>query len=87
MVEYRRNRKKGGLWMTNLDCNFRITLEACRVNVKLKQQELADKLGVSRATVWNWENGKTSPTSVQLQKISKITGVPMDYIFLPNVLQ
>lgn len=73
--------------MTNSDCNFRITLEACRVNVKLKQQELADKLGVSRTTVWNWANGKTSPTSVQLQKISIITGVPMDYIYLPSILQ
>ncbi len=73
--------------MTNADYDFKITLEACRVNVKLKQQELANELGVSRATVWNWENGKTSPTSVQLQKISKITGIPMDLIFLPSTLQ
>lgn len=73
--------------MNNSESNFKITLEACRVNVKLKQQELADEVGVSRSTIWNWENGKTSPTSVQLQKISEITGVPMNYIFLPTILQ
>lgn len=73
--------------MSNTNASFYITLEACRINAKLKQQELADELGVSRTTICNWEKGRTSPTSVQLQKISKITGVPMDYIFLPTVLQ
>lgn len=73
--------------MPDVNCSFYITLEACRVNAKLKQQELADKIGVSRTTICNWEKGKTSPTSVQLQKISKITGIPMDYIFLPAILQ
>ncbi len=73
--------------MPNPNYNFKITLEACRVNAKLKQQDLADKLGVSRSTVGNWESGKTSPTSVQLQKISLLTGVPMDFIILPTVLQ
>lgn len=72
--------------MSATNSNFRITLEACRVNAKLKQQELADQIGVSRATICNWEKGKSSPKSVQLQKISKITGVPMDNILLPSIL-
>lgn len=73
--------------MSSTDCDFRITLEACRVNVGLNQQELADKIGVCRTTICNWEGGKTSPTSVQLQRISEITGVPINYIFLPAALQ
>lgn len=87
MVELRYEVKKGVIKMTNADCIFKITLEACRVNVNLKQQELADKIGVCRTTICNWEKGRTSPTSVQLQKISEITGIPMDYIFLPKILQ
>lgn len=73
--------------MSDNNGNLHITLEACRVNANLKQQELADKIGVSRTTICNWENGKTSPTSVQLQKISEITGIPINFIFLPIVLQ
>ena len=73
--------------MSSPNHNFKITLKACRTNANLKQQELADKLGVCRDTVSNWEKGETSPTSLQLQKISLITGIPMDFIFLPSVLQ
>ncbi len=73
--------------MPNSNYDFKITLEACRVNAKLKQCELADKIGVSRSTIGNWEKGRTSPTSLQLQKISMLTGIPIDYINLPDVLQ
>ncbi|MDE6412306.1 MAG: helix-turn-helix transcriptional regulator, partial [Eubacterium sp.] len=50
--------------------NFKISLKACRINANLKQKELADKIGVSRDTIRNWEKGNTSPTIIQLQKIS-----------------
>ena len=67
--------------------SFSMTLKACRVNADLSQKQLAEKLGISRATVVNWEKGKTSPTSVQLLKISKISGIPVNYIFIPDILQ
>lgn len=70
--------------MANPNYDFKITLEACRVNANLKQQDLADKLGVCRSTIRNWEIGKTSPTVPQLQKISLLTGVPINFIFLPS---
>ncbi len=73
--------------MSITSCNFRISLEACRVNAKLRQTDLAMQLGVCRDTIRNWEKGITSPTSVQLQQISEITGIPMQYIFLPTILQ
>ena len=69
------------------DYDFKISLKACRINADLKQQELADKLDVSRDTIRNWEKGNTSPTIIQLQKISAITGIPINFIFLPNILQ
>lgn len=72
--------------MGAINSDFRISLKACRVNATLRQSDLAIKLGVCKDTVANWEKGITSPTSVQLQKISEITGIPMNYIFLPSIL-
>lgn len=38
---------------------MKITLKAARVNKNLTQQEVADKLKVSKHTIINWEKGKT----------------------------
>ncbi len=61
----------------------RISIAACRVNANLNQREFAEKIGVSLATVTNWESGKTEPSANQLRLISEISGVPMDFIFVP----
>lgn len=65
---------------------FYIILAAARANTKMNQKQFAKALGVSEATIKNWERGKTSPKSEHLRKISQLTGVPMDYIFLPETL-
>lgn len=62
----------------------KITLEAARVNAGLTQKELAEILGVSNTTVVNWEKGNTEPTISQLKKISELSGIPMDFIFIPE---
>lgn len=67
-----------------MDVRFQITLEACRVNKKLTQAEMAELLGVTQNTIFNWENGKSEPSATQLRNISNITGVPMEYIFFPK---
>lgn len=61
----------------------RISIAACRVNAGLTQREFADKIEVSLATIVNWENGKTEPSASQLRLISELSGVPMDFIFVP----
>lgn len=66
--------------------NLHISLAAARVNANLTQAEMAIKLGVHRTTVYNWENGKTSPDSAQLKKIGELSHIPTDYIFLPDTL-
>ena len=63
-----------------------INLAAARVNAKLTQAELASKLGVHTSTIKNWESGKTSPESRYLRQIGELSGIPMDYIFLPDNL-
>lgn len=62
----------------------RISLEAVRVNAKLTQKEWAKSLGVSNATVVNWEKGNTEPSLSQLRKMSELSGIPMDFIFVPD---
>ena len=62
----------------------RISLEAVRVNAKMTQKEWAEMLGVSNATVVNWEKGKTEPSLSKLKTMSKLSGIPMDFIFVPD---
>ena len=53
----------------------KISLEAARVNAKLTQKELAEILGVSNATIVNWEKGNSEPNLSQLRKISELSGI------------
>ena len=62
----------------------RISLEAARVNAQLSQKELANILGVSSSTILNWEKGTSEPTLSQLRKLSELSGIPMDFIFVPE---
>ena len=57
----------------------KITLPAARVNAGMNQREMAEFLGVDVSTITNWEKGKTEPS-----KISEVSGIPMDYIFVPE---
>lgn len=57
-----------------------ISLRACRINAKLSRNELAQKLGVSYATIVSWELGKTQPKLDQIRKYSEICGIPIEYI-------
>lgn len=60
-----------------------ITLKAVRVNAGMTQKEWAEVLNVTVDTVLNWENGKSEPKHSQVQKMSELSGIPMDYIFVP----
>lgn len=64
--------------------DIKITLAAARVNSGLNQSEFAREMGVSLATVTNWEKGRTEPDVTQLRKISQLSGIPMDYIFVQD---
>ena len=62
----------------------KITLEAVRINAKKTQKEWAELLGVTSSTVVNWEKGNTEPTLSQIRKMSELSGIPMDFIFVPD---
>lgn len=53
-------------------------LQFLRKNAKFSQEELADKLSVSRQAVAKWENGETVPDIVNCQKLADLYGVKLD---------
>ena len=62
---------------------IRISLAAARVNAGYTQSEVSSILNVSKQTICNWENGKTSPDIAQARRLSELYKMPLDYIFLP----
>ena len=54
-------------------------LEA-RVNAGLSQKEVALSLGVKAPSVWAWESGKSKPTAANLEALSKLYHVSVDYL-------
>lgn len=49
-----------------------------RKNHNLSQEDLAEKIGVTRQTISNWELNETSPDLKQAQKICDIFSISMD---------
>ena len=58
-----------------------ISLRAARVNAGLTQKEAALKLGISKETLQNYEEGITAPTMQRVDEISELYHFPKDYIF------
>ena len=48
------------------------------------QLELAIKLGVTPATIYNWERGRNEPRASQFRDIARTFGVSMDSIVVPG---
>lgn len=62
----------------------KFTLSAARVNANLTQQELAEKLGVSRTLVNRWENGKSEMRPIHVYAFCYVTGLSLDELLLPG---
>lgn len=60
-----------------------ISLEAARVDAGMTQQELAERLGVTRKTVRNWEKGKHAIKKSMFDAFCAATGFEKEDIFLP----
>ena len=44
----------------------------------MSQEELAEKLGVSRQAVSKWESGASDPSTANLLALAKLYGVPAE---------
>lgn len=50
-----------------------------RRELNLSQEDLADKLGVTRQAISKWENDKASPSMTNLSELSDVFGLEMAY--------
>ena len=57
---------------------FSQNLQKIRSKKNLSQEQLADKIGVSRQTISAWESGKASPELDKITAISKLFSVSID---------
>lgn len=59
----------------------KIRLAAVRANANMTQLEWAKALNVDPQTVSNWEQGKSEPKLSYVQKMSELSGIPVNNIF------
>ena len=55
-------------------------LKNARSNANLTQEDIAEKIGVSRQTVSNWENNKSYPDIISVIRLSDIYGISLDIL-------
>lgn len=60
-------------------------IEQYRKRLNLSQEELSNKLFVSRQTISQWENNQTSPTIDNFLRLCDIFGITMNDFFEDNV--
>ena len=56
-------------------------LRALRISAGLKQKDVADRLGISQVSVWQWESGVTLPRADKLPAIAELYGCTIDELF------
>ena len=60
---------------------MRNIIKVLRAQNNLTQEELAQKIGISRQALSNIENGKVEPSGRTVIKIANIFGMPAEQIF------
>ena len=75
------NRRPGGWGYGELRKreNFDEKIKNLRKTKKVNQQELADYLGIKRATISNWEINRRTPSMDDLKRVAEFFGVSLDY--------
>ena len=65
---------------------MQVSLKAMRINSNLRQNDVAERLGVTVKTLQNWENNVSAPDAIQFGRLCKIFQCSRDDIFLPDDL-
>lgn len=62
---------------------MQFSIRQARVHAGLTQKKMAEYLGIDRGTYFKIEKDPLRATVRQVNKISEITGIPVEDIFLP----
>lgn len=54
-------------------------IKRLRCITELSQEEFANKLGYTQATVSNWESGRKAPNGIALEKLRKFFNLPYNF--------
>ena len=66
---------------------FGESIKQKREQLGMTQQDLAERLFVSRQTVCRWENGSRCPDLIMAKKIAMVLGIPMDDLIPGEAVQ
>ena len=61
----------------------KLPMKSIRVAKGFTQQEVAEKMGVSRNTYMKWENYESFPDAIQLIMLAKLFECSMDAFYFP----
>ena len=64
-----------------VEVKFGDNLKAIRKHHKMSQEQLAEKVNVSRQSVSKWENGLSYPSTENLIRIAEVFSIPLEYFF------
>lgn len=62
-----------------------MSLKSARLASGLTVREVMEKLNVSDATVYMWENGQTSPKSSRLMEVAKLYGCSVEELLTADL--
>lgn len=60
-----------------------LKIKELREKTGMTQQQLSEKLNVSRTTITNWELGTCSPNPTYLVKLARVFGCTTDELLAP----
>lgn len=63
----------------------KITLKAARVNAGMTQEDVAREMHRTKQTIVNWEAGVTAIRPNDLQALSDLYAMPIEYINIPKL--
>jgi transcriptional regulator with XRE-family HTH domain len=55
-------------------------LRKARISAGIESRDMADRLGVSRNTITNWEGDKTTPSLASLRVFAEETGIDLAWL-------
>lgn len=62
-------------------------IKTCRISAGLTQEQLAEKMGVTVASVQNWESGKTNIETRRYRELAAVFNVPVEKLIKEMIIE